>query len=125
MLRNDEPSFSSMNEKSFESRRVRSQPCTCTASIGPSLCNACLTEMGVSMGGSLPDERHPTSEDASLPLEAGAKDQAALPNDRFSFSISPMQVTMSGRRKGLATKVWPAKNPTEPICPFGVRLVRH
>src|SRR6266513_541799 len=45
-LRNDEPSFSSMNEKSFESRRVRTHPCTRTASIGALLRNASFNEVG-------------------------------------------------------------------------------
>src|ERR1043166_244256 len=46
MLRNDEPSFSSMNEKSFESRRVRIQPCTRTASIGTQVRSTSLIEIG-------------------------------------------------------------------------------
>src|SRR4029077_3216420 len=37
-----EPSFSSMNEKSFESRRVRTQPCTRTESMGVALWSASL-----------------------------------------------------------------------------------
>jgi len=50
-----------MNEKSFESRRVRTQPCTRAASIGEVLSKACLIEMDVAMAGSLPDDRDPTS----------------------------------------------------------------
>ena len=39
-----------MNEKSFESRRVRTQPWTCTLAIGPALASAALTEIGPDMG---------------------------------------------------------------------------
>src|SRR6476659_1270662 len=56
-LRRHEPSFSSMNEKSFESRRVRTQPWTCTPEIGALLASAALTEIGPDMpevGRSLP-----------------------------------------------------------------------
>src|SRR5687768_12566248 len=42
-LRRHEPSFSSMNEKSFESRRVRTQPWTWTPGMGPALPKAALT----------------------------------------------------------------------------------
>src|SRR5207247_1585335 len=45
-LRSDEPSFSSINEKSFESRRVRTQPCTNMFSTGAVLFSASLTEIG-------------------------------------------------------------------------------
>src|ERR1051325_53207 len=47
-LRNDEPSFSSMNEKSFESRRVRTQPWTLISSRGAALCNTSLICAGES-----------------------------------------------------------------------------
>src|SRR6266850_3309742 len=47
-LRSDEPSFSSINEKSFESRRVRTQPWTWIESIGAALCNASLIAVGES-----------------------------------------------------------------------------
>src|SRR5437868_1275617 len=49
-LRNEEPSFSSMNEKSFESRRVRTQPWTWRPEIGAVRASAALTEMGPGMG---------------------------------------------------------------------------
>src|SRR3954464_16062089 len=49
-LRRHEPSFSSMNEKSFESRRVRTQPWTWTPEIGASLARAALTEVGPDIG---------------------------------------------------------------------------
>src|SRR5438067_3374907 len=45
-LRSDEPSLSSTNEKSFESRRVRTQPWTWIASIGASPCKAVLIGVG-------------------------------------------------------------------------------
>jgi len=48
-LRSAEPSFSSIKEKSFESRRVRSHPCTRIVSAGAVRCNASLMEVGVSM----------------------------------------------------------------------------
>ena len=38
-----------MKEKSFESRRVRTHPCTRIVLAGAVLCNASLTEVGVSM----------------------------------------------------------------------------
>lgn len=38
-----------MNEKSFESRRVRTQPWTWMAATGAVLCNAFFTEVGESM----------------------------------------------------------------------------
>src|SRR5215475_68245 len=47
-LRSDEPSFSSINEKSFESRLVRTHPCTRIESTGPALCNAFLIGVGES-----------------------------------------------------------------------------
>src|SRR5712691_2747927 len=43
-----------MKEKSFESRRVRTQPCTNTSAIGAELCKASLTEVGESMAGNSP-----------------------------------------------------------------------
>src|SRR5438874_12512935 len=52
-LRRQEPSFSSMNEKSFESRRVRTQPWTWIGAIGAALCSAALTEVVAGIGGSL------------------------------------------------------------------------
>ena len=45
-LRRQEPSFSSMNEKSFESRRVRTQPCTSIKSIDAVPCKASLIAVG-------------------------------------------------------------------------------
>src|ERR1043166_61186 len=48
-LRRHEPSFSSMNEKSFESRRVRTQPWTRTPEIGAVLARAFFTEIGPDM----------------------------------------------------------------------------
>src|SRR5438477_12622251 len=45
-LRRLEPSFSSTNEKSLESRRVRTQPCTRIESIGAVLCKASLIGVG-------------------------------------------------------------------------------
>src|SRR5437588_6014454 len=41
-----EPSFSSMKEKSFASRRVRTQPCTKIRAIGAELLSASFTEIG-------------------------------------------------------------------------------
>jgi len=48
-LRRHDPSFSSINEKSFESRRVRTHPCTKIAEIGALLCKAFLIEVGESV----------------------------------------------------------------------------
>src|SRR3954465_14924653 len=48
-LRRHDPSFSSMKEKSLESRRVRTQPRTWTDGIGASLASAALTEVGPDM----------------------------------------------------------------------------
>src|SRR6476646_6668544 len=45
-VRTDEPSFSSINEKSFESRLVRIHPCTRTDSIGTALCKAFFIGVG-------------------------------------------------------------------------------
>src|SRR5713226_3959885 len=45
-LRRQEPSLSSMKEKSFESRRVRTQPWTKMDGTGPALCSASFTEVG-------------------------------------------------------------------------------
>jgi hypothetical protein len=47
-LRKVEPSFSSMNEKSFESRRVRTQPWMFIASMGAVVRSASLIEVGAS-----------------------------------------------------------------------------
>jgi hypothetical protein len=47
-LRRDDPSFSSINEKSFESRRVRTHPCTKIAEIGALLPKAVFIELGES-----------------------------------------------------------------------------
>src|SRR5438874_11883485 len=52
-LRRHDPSFSSINEKSFESRRVRTHPRTKIAEIGAVLCKAFFIEMGESATGSL------------------------------------------------------------------------
>src|SRR3954452_7575678 len=48
-LRRHDPSFSSIKEKSLESRRVRTQPRTWTDGIGASLASAALTEVGPDM----------------------------------------------------------------------------
>src|SRR6266446_5187236 len=48
-LRRQEPSFNSMKEKSFESRRVRTQPCTKIRAIGAELFSASFTEIGESV----------------------------------------------------------------------------
>src|SRR2546423_12609443 len=45
-LRRQEPSFSSRNEKSFESRRVRTQPWTWTPEIGAVVSKAALMDVG-------------------------------------------------------------------------------
>src|SRR5947209_6358053 len=47
-LRRHDPSFSSIKEKSFESRRVRTHPCTKSAEIGALLRKAFFTEVGAS-----------------------------------------------------------------------------
>ena len=52
-LRKDDPSFSSINEKSFESRRVRTHPCTKIAEIGALLCKAFFIEVGESVAESV------------------------------------------------------------------------
>src|SRR5205807_8583098 len=52
-LRRHEPSFSSMNERSFESRRVRTQPWTWIGAIGAALCSAAFTEVVAGIVGSL------------------------------------------------------------------------
>jgi len=44
-----EPSLSSIKEKSLESRRVRTQPCTNMGAMGAVRFNASLTEVGDNM----------------------------------------------------------------------------
>jgi hypothetical protein len=51
-----------MKEKSFESRRVRTQPRTKTAAAGAALRSASLTEIGESTAESLPDDCDGTSK---------------------------------------------------------------
>src|ERR1700682_3880607 len=48
-LRREEPSLSSINEKSFESRRVRTQPCTRIGATGAVLASASFSEVGESI----------------------------------------------------------------------------
>src|SRR5437763_4483101 len=61
-LRRQEPSFSSMNEKSFESRRVRTQPRTCMPAMGAVLASAALTEIGPDMPATLAGDSGSTSK---------------------------------------------------------------
>ena len=49
MLRRQEPSFSSIKEKSFESRRVRIQPWTRTKRAGAEASRRSLIEVGESV----------------------------------------------------------------------------
>jgi hypothetical protein len=48
-----DPSFNSINEKSFESRRVRTHPCTHIGEIGALLCKAFFIEVGESVAESV------------------------------------------------------------------------
>src|SRR5437870_1822902 len=53
-----EPSLSSIKEKSLESRRVRTQPCTNMGAMGAVRFNASLTDVGDSMAEGGRSDRH-------------------------------------------------------------------
>src|ERR1700710_690522 len=56
-LRRQEPSLSSIKEKSFESRRVRTQPRTSRAAAGSVRSNAAFTDVGGTMARNSPTIR--------------------------------------------------------------------
>src|ERR1044072_7558326 len=86
-VRRQEPSFSSIKEKSFESRRVRTQPCTKIASRAESLLSASLIRVASVIRGNLAVDCHSTRQKgiddvsaSSLPGEGSlAAELAAIP----------------------------------------------
>jgi hypothetical protein len=83
-FRKVEPSLSSIKEKSLESRRVRTQPCTWIGATDAVWFNASLTEVGDSMAGRWTKRRahSSTGDAASKRLPAAAIANQKMEGDR-------------------------------------------